>query len=739
MICRKSKNWTLVDYLQMLDFDLTNSCFEIRTISLDKKIKVGFFNDLNAAQKEIERYNTFSNLYVAPNPRKLECPDILDFKISNKIEYVPSGGAGKTTSVKSVRWFLIDIDTTKKITEKECMATQEEVDSSKKVCDDVVKYLKERNIDPIVAFSGNGWHLMVKTIDYEITIQESFKNLLNYLKNLFHCDAADIDIKMSDPVRIWKCYGTQAMKGENTPERPYRYAELKYVPDKIIPIDIIKIFEKELQNKQKVQSESLTNSSWALFNATLEAFKNSNLYIKNENNGMHSVICPWASQHSSNTGTKQTVLYEPNEKNLKLGLGFNCQHSSHGEKKSKDVLEYFNIDSKAIQKQVLEIEKQKELELDYKALVINRETFDKDVQGLVEEKDFACQTEVMMVFAQDSCGKTLLLLEMAYGFATGNPFWGGSYHPLKPTKVLFLNTDKSNKCFNNRYMRKMFGVVPPNPSVHPNLHVIHKMNYKADQLKVGKDKSKIKDLTLDLSRESLEYYIKKEQIEVFIVDGLSSAAGRMFNANENKSCIALSDLLNELSVTCNVFTAFSHHSNKLGRPPSGKSISLEQDDFQGGRQLSAQINYSLGIQRKDKALKINTISLMKEGSLAFFKTFDFKINNNQEHTKVWIEYLKLLSDEEEKKLELEKIMKEKNEIINAMNSFFLRYPNEGWVALKEIRERLKIQELKPIQIKVYLDQLITENLVVSSGGRLEKYAFTESCKTKLKPIEKDDV
>jgi RecA-family ATPase len=713
-------SYTLEQYLTMLDFDLVNTCFEIRSINLDKKIQVGFFDDISKAIEQIELFDQTANVYVAPNPRKRQ----EHFEIDNQLNF--KSYAGKNVDIAKVRWFLIDLDTIRKCQDKEVMATDEEVKASKKVCDKVVEYLQSKDIDPVIAFSGNGWHLMIKTIDYEIDIQEKFKQLLNFLKNLFHSDDAEIDLKPSDPCRIWKCYNTQAMKGKSTTERPYRYAELKYIPEKLIPIDIIEKFSKELV-PTKQNSIKLDMSSYAVFNAVITEFKKANLYIKDEGKGIHSVICPWASTHSGSTGIKQTVVYEPNEHNLKLGLGFCCQHGSHdgaGEKKTKDVLEFFKIDKKEIDRIQDDIKKQEFMNKQIEVLKTNASTIDPNVEGLcVGDKDFACLAETMMVFAPDSCGKTWLLLDMAYGFATGKPFWGGLYTPKKPTKVLYFNTDKPRRTFQNKYILRKFKSLDK----IPNLEFQHRTSFMKESIKAGIEP---RELNLKVSEELLKKYIEKEKFQVFIIDGLVSAAGAKFDFNNSNPETIFT--INRIAEDCECFITFSHHSNKIGRTKTGAKIALEKDDYQGSRQISAQVCNSLSLELKDKESKTIGVSAQKDGTITYFKGFNFRIINSEVNDKpvVTLDFLMIKTDAEIKQEELENRIRQKNLILRTVNDITTKYRDVFWATFDEIKMTLKDQIT--FKLSDLLDEIVFEGYFKKAESRTKKYQLTDEGKEKIR-------
>jgi hypothetical protein len=81
--------------------------------------------------------------------------------------------------------------------------------------------------DVILADSGNGAHLL-GAIDLPNNSESTLliKQCLQALAVRFTDDRVAVDLTTYNAARIWKLYGTVAAKGESTPERPHRRAEL---------------------------------------------------------------------------------------------------------------------------------------------------------------------------------------------------------------------------------------------------------------------------------------------------------------------------------------------------------------------------------------------------------------------------------------------------------------------------------------------------------------------------------
>jgi len=171
-------------------------------------------------------------------------PDLLA-RAANRIKR-----ADTTTSdadVVAYCLFAVDIDPVRKAG---ISATDEEKRHAWKVADKVITWFNEHGIDCIVADSGNGYHLLVPTIPYigEGVMEASRKAraLLKLLDARFSTDQAKIDTDVFNAARIFKVYGSLAMKGDHVEgHRPHRWAtvDLTHVPS---DVDIFAMFGDQI-------------------------------------------------------------------------------------------------------------------------------------------------------------------------------------------------------------------------------------------------------------------------------------------------------------------------------------------------------------------------------------------------------------------------------------------------------------------------------------------------------------
>lgn len=119
-------------------------------------------------------------------------------------------------------------------------STNEELEYAHLKAVDVYKFLKEQGFsEPIIAISGNGYHLNIPCrIGVSDESDATIKRFGQALAMLFDDEHIDVDLKVHNKARLCKVYGTTASKGANIPERPWRLSRIVKVPSEIIPTDI---------------------------------------------------------------------------------------------------------------------------------------------------------------------------------------------------------------------------------------------------------------------------------------------------------------------------------------------------------------------------------------------------------------------------------------------------------------------------------------------------------------------
>lgn len=142
-----------------------------------------------------------------------------------------SGGTAKDGDIVRRRWLLVDCDPKRAGT---VSSTNAEKELAHEKAFEVATYLETQGWpNPIIADSGNGWHLLYR-IDLPADDGGLVASVLKALAARFSDETVDIDRKVGNASRICKLYGTLAAKGENTPERPHRVSKIDSIPDPLV-------------------------------------------------------------------------------------------------------------------------------------------------------------------------------------------------------------------------------------------------------------------------------------------------------------------------------------------------------------------------------------------------------------------------------------------------------------------------------------------------------------------------
>lgn len=205
---------------------------EIRVHGIGSFNASGYFTDVESIINAIQKYDAQENaqIYFVLNKIDDEC-----YKRAQKdkiINYVKPTTAD--TDIVGRKWILIDFDPKRKTGTS---SSKEELIKARDVARKAYDFLVDQGVNPpVVALSGNGYHLLVRV---QLANTEENLGLVNrFLKAMsmmFQTEDIDIDLKVGNASRICKLYGTWAKKGANTEERPWRLAKLIKVPDEIVP------------------------------------------------------------------------------------------------------------------------------------------------------------------------------------------------------------------------------------------------------------------------------------------------------------------------------------------------------------------------------------------------------------------------------------------------------------------------------------------------------------------------
>lgn len=295
---------------------------EIRVIG--KVTSTGYFSDMGQAIKEAERYDGKANVYFVLNKISPAC-----YHRENRDSIIDKAASTSDGDIERRRWVLIDFDPKRA---SKTSATDEEKKRAEEVMKQAGTYLRQYGFkSPVIADSGNGWHLLYK-IDLP-NDTESKKLIENFLKAcdmLFSNDKVSVDMSVFNASRITKLYGTMAVKGANTKERPHRRSQITFIPKNV-----------EATPKEKIQAiaDMLPKPKPIQGDFSIDEFirKHSIRVAKTStwDGGIRYVLdqCPFDSAH----GKDSAIIQLSNG-----ALAFHCFHNGcayHGWKEYRELYE----------------------------------------------------------------------------------------------------------------------------------------------------------------------------------------------------------------------------------------------------------------------------------------------------------------------------------------------------------------------------------------------------------------
>lgn len=225
------------------------SVFEVRIPEAGRSGTVsGYFDDPSKAAQAVAAWDGKANVYITLNPAN---PALLA-RAANRLKE----RAKSTTQDHDIlrrRWLLVDCDPVKPAG---VSASDEEKEAAWLKAQEVQQYLTgEGWPEPVVADSGNGYHLL-----YQIDLPNDDKSrllvqdCLEALALRFDDEKVAIDTSVFNAARITKLYGTLAVKGDSTPDRPHRRSKILEVPASLQPVPD-ELLERLAAQKPKPQTE----------------------------------------------------------------------------------------------------------------------------------------------------------------------------------------------------------------------------------------------------------------------------------------------------------------------------------------------------------------------------------------------------------------------------------------------------------------------------------------------------
>jgi hypothetical protein len=318
---------SILDGIQLLAYH--GGVIEMRMLKTSQGTVSGYFDDLPAAAAAVAPWDGVANIYVTANPVN----SALLARAKNRLKPF-----AKTTTkdVDIVRraWFLTDFDPERPAG---ISATDAELAQALRRRDEAVAFVRDLGFSsPVLTMSGNGGHAdWIVDLPNTDDIRVLFEQALKALAAKFSDNAVKVDESVFNAARIWKVPGTIAVKGDATPERPHRRA----TPERLGPMTPLAreplAALARLAPDPKRHYSPPTGGAFARLDL-VAAFTGRGWYRRALRDGKHAMTCPWAAQHSGDSGLTETCLFEPQADTDPWG--FDCKHAHCSTLTIRDVI-----------------------------------------------------------------------------------------------------------------------------------------------------------------------------------------------------------------------------------------------------------------------------------------------------------------------------------------------------------------------------------------------------------------
>ena len=305
---------------------------EVRILKTAKGTVSGYFDNLDTLGQAVRPWDGRQSIYVTLNP---VAPALLARANNRLKEYVR-----ETSSDKDILrrvWFPVDLDPARPAG---ISSTEVELSRAIERRNELVAFVGELGFpEPVTAMSGNGAHaLWAVDLPNDEASTKLFERALKALKVKFSDEVVTVDEAVFNAARIWKVYGTWAIKGDATADRPHRRATVERAPT--APL----LLSRELLATLAAMGPAAAPAAGERSNGRraldpldlVEAFTARGLYLRPLRDRKHAVRCPWSDTHSGESGLTETCLFEP----AAVGepWGFDCKHAHCADRTIRDVL-----------------------------------------------------------------------------------------------------------------------------------------------------------------------------------------------------------------------------------------------------------------------------------------------------------------------------------------------------------------------------------------------------------------
>ena len=232
----------------------------------------GYYDDYAKLVDDIEKFDGKANIYVTINP---VIKDLLA-RANNRLQY-SAKNATSDNDILCDLWFPYDCDPNRP---EGISATEKELKAAIKRRDEIAKFLSQWT-QSLLGMSGNGGHGLIRLIGYPNNqeTRQAKERLTKYLhssftdweldddgnfvlddkgRNILREKGVSVDSTVSNMSRIWKLYGTMAVKGDNVPDRPHRRSYLEIPDVEPSPVDLYAKLDEIIPQESTQAQEPIT-------------------------------------------------------------------------------------------------------------------------------------------------------------------------------------------------------------------------------------------------------------------------------------------------------------------------------------------------------------------------------------------------------------------------------------------------------------------------------------------------
>ncbi len=204
---------------------------------------------------------------------------------------------------------------------------------------------------PLMAMSGNGWHLQYRTaLPNSGETAEILRSLYQGLHAEFSDDVVEFDRTVRNPARLCGLYGSIKRKGPNTPDRPHRQSRC-WIPSEwrqVHPRQVAGLAEVFARQASQTRLDAtrtpqeprravaiVGQGNYAALDV-VAWFAAHDAYVSHLDGHKHGVKCPWSVEHSSPSprNGSDTIIFEADGG----WPGFFCHHSHCAGRTIRDVM-----------------------------------------------------------------------------------------------------------------------------------------------------------------------------------------------------------------------------------------------------------------------------------------------------------------------------------------------------------------------------------------------------------------